>query len=336
MYKGWTIPFKINRLLTQEERDQALPRDGAPVARPEQRTALIAMNSTYLDWIDRRFVYRGTMLTFVSTLAILFIVPFSIYANITVYQIRNEEEYWWLLLLMGLPVYIIYGLLVKLTLRGEYFSYTYWPIRFNRKTRTVHVFRHNGSGGTLSVPWDEIYFHIGVGGKQCPKATYICGHVLDGDIVKDTFALGHDTPKDEKRVLLEMWEFIRCYMEEGPEAAGPHPLDRYISLSVTPSLYNCHIMMHTYYVGGFPLIARILAYPFVLLYTATRWLVLHTCRRPVFPPDVEAACQVESDDPNVWPVPRRCAEFADSVPGLWEHAMDKERARRREQRPFGK
>ncbi|RZT36758.1 DUF6708 domain-containing protein [Cupriavidus agavae] len=334
MYKGWTIPFKINRSLTQEERDQALPRDGAPVARPQQRAALIAMNSTYLDWIDRRFVYRGTMNTFLATLTVLMMIPALIVLNWMGYSIRDDEEYWWTVFLMIVPIYIIFWCIVKLTLRGEYFSYTYWPVRFNRKTRMIHVFRHNGAGGTLSVSWDQVYFHIGVGGKQFPKATYICGHVLDGDIVKDTFALGHDV--DDKRALLEMWEFLRCYMNDGPEAAGPHPLDRYVELSVMPSLCNCYIMLHIYYLGSLPLIGKILAYPFVLLYTATRWLVWKTCREPVFPPEVEATCQVERDDPNVWPVPHRCFDFANSVPGLYEYVVKKhQRARKAEQQPLG-
>ncbi|MEN7531915.1 hypothetical protein, partial [Cupriavidus sp. DL-D2] len=119
--------------------------------------------------------------------------------------------------------------------------------------------------------------------------------------------------------------------------AGPHPLDRYIELSVTPSLYNCHMIMHLYYVGGLPLIGKILAYPFVLLYTATRWLVLHTCRTPRFPPEVEATCQIEPTDPDVWPVPRRCFETANSVPGMYEYMMGKEQqARKNEQRILGK
>jgi len=335
MYYGWTMPFKVNRPLTQMESDQALPKDGLPLARPEQRAGLICMNSTYIDWIDRRFPYRGTMNTFLASVCMLILIPFCAYANLVVYQDRFRVQHWWVLMLMGLPIYVMFWYIIKIAIRGEYFSYTYWPIRFNRKTRMVHVFRHNGAGGTLSVPWDQVYFYIGEG-KQRSDNVYIGGHILDGDVVKDTFALGLDAPKNNVLPLFEMWEFIRCYMDEGPEAAGPHPLDRYIGLSVTPSLYNCQMMMDIYYLGELPRIARILAYPFVLLYTLTRWFVLRTCRKPVFPPEVEATCQVEPDDPHVWPVARRCFEFADSVPGLWEYTMEKQRARQEKLRPFGK
>ncbi|MEN7531892.1 DUF6708 domain-containing protein, partial [Cupriavidus sp. DL-D2] len=221
MYVGWTMPFKVNRPLTQLERDQALPRAGLPLARPEQRGALVNMNSTYLDWIDRRFLYRGTMNTFLATLLILSMMPVLVLLNSMIFDLRGDEQYWWVLLFMMIPIYIMLWHVMRFIICGEYFSYVHWPIRFNRRTQMVHVFRHSGADGTLSVPWGQVYFHVGTGGKQHPNSIYIRGHILDGDIVKDTFALGHDVHKNEMRALLEMWEFIRCYMEEGPEAAGP-------------------------------------------------------------------------------------------------------------------
>jgi hypothetical protein len=38
-------------------------------------------------------------------------------------------------------------------LTRDCFSYTRKPIRFNRLNQTVYVFRHNGPGGVLSIPW---------------------------------------------------------------------------------------------------------------------------------------------------------------------------------------
>jgi hypothetical protein len=57
---------------------------------------------------------------------------------------------------------LLFGLLALALiwlLRKESFAYTHYPMRFNRKTRTVHVFRPNGT--VLSVPWDQLYFTLG-------------------------------------------------------------------------------------------------------------------------------------------------------------------------------
>lgn len=337
MYSGWTVPFETARPLTQKEQRQVLMRERGLDVEPGQRAALIALNSTYLDWIDRRFLFRGTLNTFLSTLFVIGAIVAVSSAQWMIISGGTSIRECWPALIIPIPAYVACWYLYYMALRGEYFTYTYWPIRFNRKTRMVHVFRYNGPGGTLSVPWDEVFFHIGAGSQKRPDDIDIRGHVLDGDIVKDTFALGHTVPRQHKRALLEMWEFIRRYMDEGPDAVGPHPLDRYIEVSVTPSLFNCFFMMHTFYVGGFPMIAQILAFPFVVLYTLTRWFVLHTCRKPVFPPEVEATCQIEPGDLNVWPVPRKCAEFVKTVPGLFEYIMAKEqRARNAEQQTLGK
>jgi len=335
--------FPINRPLTQEERDSALPRTPQPGVEPDQHLSLVHFNSTYIDWIDRRFLFRGGMNTLIGTVTF-------IAGNIGVFYwmnwipwslLRLRGDDWWFGILMSLPVYGMSAFLYYAGLRGEYFRYTYWPIRFNRKTRMVHVFRHRGAGGTLSVPWDQVFFHIGRGTKM-PDLRDIRGEILEGDIVKDTFALGHVASIRSEHALLEMWELIRRYMDESPEAAGPDPLDRYIDLSVRPTLKNCLITMVGYYAGGnMPDFFKVLVSPFVALYTLTRWVVWHTCRTPVFPPEVEATCQVEPNDPNVWPVPPSSGEFATTVPGLMAHVEARARRRweaERKQRgawPFG-
>ena len=54
-------------------------------------------------------------------------------------------------------------LLYYIMLRLEYFAHTHYPIRFNRVTQMVHVFRHDGPDGALTVPWESVFFHIGRG-----------------------------------------------------------------------------------------------------------------------------------------------------------------------------
>jgi hypothetical protein len=291
---------------------------------------LIHLNTTYMDWIDRRFLFRGGFGMVVFTA--FNICVFSFYLFELLPRILGDRdpdiEYFLSALMLTLWLAAILGAVLKFILLKEYFTYTHYPIRFNRKTRMVHVFRHNKPGGVLSVPWDKVYFHIGQGTTR-KDFLDIRGEVLDGDTVTDTFALGH---VNSRQALLEMWEFIRRYMDEGPEATAPHPLDRYVQLSVTPSWKNCFLAMRTYYAAGLPWFLQPFVFPFVLLYTLTRWVVLHTCRKPVFPPAIEATCQIEPNDPHVWPIPKSSGEFAATVPGMLAHAEAKARRQRQIQR----
>ncbi|AXM14439.1 hypothetical protein BRN32_18390 [Xanthomonas oryzae pv. oryzae] len=195
----------------------------------------------------------------------------------------------------------------------------YYPIRFNRKTRKIYVFRENRDGGLLIVPWEEVFFHIGRG-NDMKFLRDIRGEILDGDIVKDTFALGHCAERDEP--VKEMWEFIRRYMEEGPEAVAEHPLDKYVELSVAPTWKNCLISAVGFTNATTPF-KRVLLFPFIGTFTVVRWLVFKSCKQPVFPPEVEAECQVEPNDPHIWPIPNSIGEFVTTVPGLMAYAMRK-------------
>src|SRR5699024_5438726 len=118
-------------------------------------------------------------------------------------------------------------------IKVEFFTYTHWPVRFNRKNRMVYVFKHNGPGGVLRVPFDEVYFHLG----KSPGTSNndLRGEVLDGDIVVDTFAAG--TAVGDKWMMANIWEFVLRYMEWGPES-----LDfKHISLSTKRSWYNAFV-----------------------------------------------------------------------------------------------
>ncbi|RBF83378.1 DUF6708 domain-containing protein, partial [Xanthomonas oryzae] len=183
----------------------------------------------------------------------------------------------------------------------------------------IYVFREKRDGGLLIVPWEEVFFHIGRG-TDMKFLRDIRGEILDGEIVKDTFALGHCAERDEP--VKEMWEFIRRYMEEGPEAVAEHPLDKYVELSVAPTWKNCLISAVGFTNATTPF-KRVLLFPFIGTFTVVRWLVFKSCKQPVFPPEVEAECQVEPNDPHIWPIPNSIGEFVTTVPGLMSYAIRK-------------
>jgi hypothetical protein len=73
----------------------------------------------------------------------------------------------------------------------ESFAFTHYPIRFNRKTRMVHLFRTNGT--VVSVPWDRVFFTMGHMTQW--NEWEVRGHVLkpDNDTIQETFALSFST-----------------------------------------------------------------------------------------------------------------------------------------------
>nr|WP_241183978.1 DUF6708 domain-containing protein [Klebsiella michiganensis] len=85
----------------------------------------------------------------------------------------------------------------------------------------MHVFSVDGE--VYSAPWDDIFFTTGdcVTYKLTKRKNYdIRGHVLaeDRKTVLKTFTLSVSAPRRED--LYRNWEFVRRYMEEGPEAVA--------------------------------------------------------------------------------------------------------------------
>ena len=197
----------------------------------------------------------------------------------------------------------------KVLLGKEFFTHTHYPIRFNRKTRMVHAYRDKRDGGIVSVPWDKAFFHIGQAvGDDTEFLRDIRCHVVDEhDKILDTFAVGHYF--DDERKIRSVFEFIRRYMEDGPENVFEDPSAkaakiaddlvvplRRIDLSVTPSLRNCF----NWVVAAMPerwFEARYVLTPLYAPLFLCRWLVFKTCRSPRWPARIEAESVIEPNDP---------------------------------------
>ncbi|MGY0560032.1 DUF6708 domain-containing protein [Luteimonas sp. A277] len=333
MLTGWTKPFELDRLLATEERHAVLSRHRQPGVQPYTYSSLIRFNSIYADFIDRSFRLRGMVNTafggWVALALLVFSVWFFTYMLLDLMEGNNISANLVFLVVCFVAMSFFYWFIWKKYFSKELFAYTHYPIRFNRKTRMVHVFRGKSQGGVLTVPWDEVFWHIGRGYEQ----KFLCdvrGHVLDGDMVSDTFAVGHYFDDDRLDRILSVWEFIRRYMDEGPEAVAEHPLDRLIHESPKPTLKNCFIHAYTSLGPGFTSLRFVLFflfYPIVGVLTLTRWLVLNTCKEPVWPAEIEAESQVEPNDPHRWEEPNYIAEFADR-PGVMERHEERMREER--------
>jgi len=297
----YTLDTSQRRFSIDERYRNGLPKDPQrlPDIQPDERGCLIHLNSTYLDMIDSRFLTRGDMwasaLLFVTDPVSIWMFCMSLYGiKILILNQVVGGAVILAIMICALVAFTVWA--NKIMLGHDFFTYTHYPIRFNRKTRMIHVFRHNGPGGVLSVPWDEAWFHIGQGSYHKVQLMDLRGQVMNGDAVVDSFAVGNCASDTE--YLKQVWKFISIYMEQGPQAL---PRDNYIMISADDlGLYNQFIGACAY---GKMLRQPLLRLLFTPLITITRWLVMKSCKVPVWPPEIEAESAIEQHDPYVWKEP---------------------------------
>lgn len=334
MQTGWTKQFELGRPLRPDEHRAALPRVRAVGVEPFSWSGLIHLNSTYADFIDRRYRLRGMVASSTGIFGAVFMgLLGALLAGFFVFDLKDSDE----------PMVNVIGILGiaavvacsiwsfwRYQLRHDLFTYTHYPIRFNRKTRNVHVFRHNGPGGVLTASFDEVFWHVG-SGLQHAFLRDVRGHVMDGDRIRETFTVGHYFDDTQPERIAGLWEFIRRYMDEGPEAVAEHSLDRCIDLSMAPTWTNCHLWAAASMGATFQSLRFVLFflyYPIVGALTMGRWLTLNSCKPPRWPADIEDESQVAPNDPNRWEEPATLWEFANR-PGMM--ARERERSRRLQQ-----
>ncbi|MEJ2632734.1 MAG: hypothetical protein P8015_16245 [Acidihalobacter sp.] len=174
MYSGWTSKWPINRSLQQVEKDAALPRQQQETTKPDDHATLVAFNSTYAEFVGRRFLLRGGASTLAFSLATVASICLPL-----VFAFALDLNKANIIGISMLSLFVVGWILFFITkiLSKDFFTHTYYPIRFNRKTRQVYVFRDKRDGGILTVPWDDVFFHIGKGFRD-PVYGYAscCGH----------------------------------------------------------------------------------------------------------------------------------------------------------------
>lgn len=299
-YAGLLGKFRVNRKLTESERNHQLKQKMPLDVRPHYQMSVIKMNSTFLESVDKWYGSKGGITGLASVViamcagTLLAMLHFTL-TNESKYA-RNDVGILIGVALMMSPVIA----LASYALLKESFSYTHYPIRFNRANRMVYVFRTNGT--VLSIPWDNILFTLSQV-DEVHKFWNILGHVLSEDksTVLESFALsksGRGTP-DSLGSLRSHWEFVRRYMEEGPQEVTKQvqfclPISNRKE-SVSFSLHRLLANTST----DSPVFAPILlfALAFELLTFPFRIIAMRTSKIPHWPPEIEAQCQVAEGDP---------------------------------------
>ena len=290
-YTGLATRYAINRTLVEHERERYLNQQTRLLVEPAYELSVIRVNSTYMEFVDKFFAWKGVLTTI--TLGVFYIFGWGL-VDLLIDTIRGQASpdgswvYFATASLVVSPLLFAgYWLLCK-----EAFAYTHYPIRLNRRTRMVHVFRLNGT--VLTVPWDEVFFCI----AALPQGDWeIQGHVLDADgvTVKETFPLSYYTPTSGLPVLERYWEFVRRYMEEGPEDAA-HRVEFFMPVADRrESIANGFHRMHAELGGNF--IMTVIGAALALMLVPGRWIAMQTSKVPRWPREIEEACRIEPGDP---------------------------------------
>jgi len=305
MISGWYLKFPTDRLLRPDEWQARLPPDEPQPVAADQNLSLIAFNSTYIDILDRRYRQRGMMGTTLAVVGSLFVASACAWATSLAFEGDDLEPYVaFMHVLMAAMGVVGPWILWRAILSKDSFTSTWYPIRFNRKTRMVHFYMGREES-VVSVPWNEGFFHVGKGLRETFLNDVRC-HVMDGDVVKQTFAIGQYY--DDERVIRALWEFIRRYMEDGPDAMDLPAHRRYISLSMAPTFKNSYTaVMTSIGVGLLPL--RFVLMPLLFPLVVCRWLVMRSCSPPTWPEDIENESRIDADDPHRWREPSWSGEF---------------------------
>ncbi|MCD7099526.1 DUF6708 domain-containing protein [Stenotrophomonas sp. MMGLT7] len=297
------IRYPVNRPLTDKERSLQYRQGEEKAAQPMDFLSVIGVNSSYIDLVDRWYpikgfnVWLGGCVIGVSAFLSSIIVWAFFWAPVT-----DQRGALWFMLLVFMPIALalIWG--GWWLIRTESWRWTHYPMRLNRKTRQVYVFRQDGT--VLTVPWDDLFIVRGEAKNPIAGTTYdLRAHVLDKDgiTVRESFSLGYAFPGDEHS-MDKFWAFLQPYMEaqDGAERTYRHlKKNGYLApLDGRKEGWRWSIARSFMSAAHWPWL-QFLGAPFLGLNAVGRMFAMRTSKRPRWPKEVEDANTVEADDPYV-------------------------------------
>lgn len=215
--------YKNDRHLTPKEKDNILSKRATYKSNISHSYNFIKMNSTYMECVNNSFFLKGN--SYFNLLGVFFVavpvilIVWLIFFYITV--IRDAESLLAFIVVFS-PMHILFSFILYVFYKGyqnfkkyEKLGYNYYPIRFNRINQKVYVY--DVSGQIFIGDWNKIDFILNsrLGGYE---GTFweVKGFIKDNkDLIVYTFAFA--LSKNKKQETLEIWEFIKEYMNNGPE-----------------------------------------------------------------------------------------------------------------------
>lgn len=308
--------YKNARQLTAQEQQNILAKKIAYKSSIFHGFHFIKMNSTYMECVNNSFFLKGN--SYFNLLGVLFVavpvilIVWLIFFYITV--IRDAESLLGFIVVFS-PMHILFSFIFYVFYKGyqnfkkyEKLGYNYYPIRFNRKNRKVYVY--DVSGQIFSGDWEKIDFILNhrLGGYE---GTFweIKGVIKDNnDLIIYTFAFA--LSKHKKQETLEIWQFIKEYMNNGPEklyfnkhTVGmsprlvPEKLSYCLNIESQPeSLETSQEIVALDYQSE---IRSFYSRAMIKILGTTRNKFIRADKQPKWSQQVENECQVDATDPYI-------------------------------------
>lgn len=295
---GMVINYPVNRPLTDYEQANSLNIKKSQGKAPRDELSLIKLNSAFAESVDKFYEIRG-----------LYSMYMGVMAGLALYATVDSFTGKYIFIGTGLMFFASF-ILTTFVFLQDAFTYTHYPIRFNRQNRMVYVWQRNvlsRKGTVLKASWDNLYFTISKTAENNSRNTskYIAGHVLaeDGITVTATFALSVTVGANESNEALKNhFEFYRLYMEEGPEATIQALAKQNTPFYCLPPIDKKReswsfgwTRLNAIFNGLmlFKLVMQVILFPASFF----RWIVMHTSKIPQWPDWVEQECAIEANDP---------------------------------------
>ena len=221
-------------------------------------------------------------------------------------------------------------------IRVELFTQRHLIARFNRKTRQVYLNRPTYAGGNVVLDWDSAVAaidpddpdHLGVGGFL----VLVFSNKRSPSDFEDVAFLGR--PMSGNREIEGFWEYIRRYMEDGPEAV-PKP-KRLLPLWPSPVeavRATLRFMSPMWRASGKPvaLLTGLVLSPLLALHAFCHWISLLLCWKPRWPKEIREAGLPGKPIPKLTEIDDFGPELAERI--RYNDRKDEERAKPKRRRP---
>jgi hypothetical protein len=290
--------FLVNRPLNDFERENRFNIKQPASPQVHYDLSLIKLNSTFVACVDKWYSMRG----FVAMAGLGFdmVLLYALFYGVGFLLVEETFDAVLALIMCGAAL----GLwLPTKMLLSDAFTYTHYPIRFNRRNRQVYAFRRDGT--VLKAGWEEFYWTIYKAEHAGDGDLNVMGHLFDKDgiTIKESIGLSLvDAGAPGRQNQLMFFEFFRRYMEEGPgpvlEALKPTPLIMLPGIDHEKEKWFFGWELLTASLKGLPIL-QLLLQPFLIPISLFRWLVMRTSKIPQWPQWVEDECRIEPGDPWV-------------------------------------
>lgn len=281
-------------------------RHRLPIDRPvgpdlRDSGTIFKINSTFMDVTDQPYMSRQNLAAFIFALACLVLIEAAVATMMWTTTLPSPDVITHFLIGIVCAFMAWFARLAFRFGRDEFFALKRRPIRFNRRSRTIHAVRRRrffakpGDGDeTWEAAWDpESIFCVHANRRQGVLNYHIRHYVVDGQgNVLRAFSIGREWHGNANLPgLLSQWNYWCEYMNQGPEKLPKPPLFFSERETAEETFLFCLYRM----CPDDGALMRILHMPFIAVLAAIRLLAMWTCRDPAWPKAVEAISSVAFD-----------------------------------------